>query len=405
MVLSRFTSGSSYVSKQGLENLKKYKYQAVDLSWTTHYILRHYWNWCVNLFPLWMAPNLITLTGLGFVVANLGFLLYYSPDLVGPAPAWVYYSSALGLWLYSTFDNVDGKQARRTGTSSPLGELFDHGCDALNCALAGLLQAASMGLGHSWHTVGIVFNTTLTFYLSTWEEYHTGVLFLGLINGPTEGMILACSLIVLSGWYGPQIYQANARTAFGNWAPSFLPADYKVADVATIMLLAGAVFTHAPYCLMAVYRVCKRKNQSYVVALLQLLPMTIFLGSAYLWLASPDSFIFSAQHLSLFILTAGIAFGRIATKIILAHVTQAPFPWFTVQIIPIILGAALTNVPRWLGQAPLLTAQTEHYFLWACFTFAAVAYTHWALLVIDEFCTFLNIKCLTIPYKAQDKAE
>jgi phosphatidylglycerophosphate synthase len=27
---------------------------------------------------------------------------------------------------YSTMDNVDGKQARRTGTSSPLGELFEY---------------------------------------------------------------------------------------------------------------------------------------------------------------------------------------------------------------------------------------------------------------------------------------
>lgn len=36
-------------------------------------------------------------------------------------------SFALGLWLYSTFDNIDGKQARRTGSSSPLGQLFDHG--------------------------------------------------------------------------------------------------------------------------------------------------------------------------------------------------------------------------------------------------------------------------------------
>jgi len=27
--------------------------------------------------------------------------------------------------MYSTLDNVDGKQARRTGTSSGLGELFE----------------------------------------------------------------------------------------------------------------------------------------------------------------------------------------------------------------------------------------------------------------------------------------
>ena len=50
----------------------------------------------------------------------------YIPDLVGPAPSWVYYSFAFGMWMYSTMDNVDGKQARRTGTSSPLGELFEY---------------------------------------------------------------------------------------------------------------------------------------------------------------------------------------------------------------------------------------------------------------------------------------
>jgi ethanolaminephosphotransferase len=28
-------------------------------------------------------------------------------------------------------DNCDGKQARKTGNSTPLGMLFDHGCDSL----------------------------------------------------------------------------------------------------------------------------------------------------------------------------------------------------------------------------------------------------------------------------------
>jgi hypothetical protein len=31
------------------------------------------------------------------------------------------------MMLMQTFDAVDGKQARRTNSSSPLGELFDHG--------------------------------------------------------------------------------------------------------------------------------------------------------------------------------------------------------------------------------------------------------------------------------------
>ena len=32
-------------------------------------------------------------------------------------------------------DGIDGKQARRTRTSSPLGELFDHGLDSWHCSL------------------------------------------------------------------------------------------------------------------------------------------------------------------------------------------------------------------------------------------------------------------------------
>ena len=38
----------------------------------------------------------------------------------------------LNSWL---IDGIDGKQARRTKTSSPLGELFDHGLDSWSASL------------------------------------------------------------------------------------------------------------------------------------------------------------------------------------------------------------------------------------------------------------------------------
>jgi len=40
------------------------------------------------------------------------------------------------------------------------------------------------------------------FYLSTWEEYHTGVLYLGYFNGPTEGILLGQILMLLTALYG-----------------------------------------------------------------------------------------------------------------------------------------------------------------------------------------------------------
>jgi ethanolaminephosphotransferase len=69
---------------------------------------------------------MVTLLGFLFIVGNVMLIEVFMPDLIGPGPSWLYYSFALGMWMYSTLDNVDGKQARRTGTSSGLGELFEY---------------------------------------------------------------------------------------------------------------------------------------------------------------------------------------------------------------------------------------------------------------------------------------
>lgn len=99
----------------------------------------------------------ITLSGFGFVVGNFLTLLWYTPTLDQDCPPWVYLSWAIGLFLYQTFDAVDGSQARRTHQSGPLGELFDHGVDAINTTLEVLLFSATMNLGQGWKTVLTLF--------------------------------------------------------------------------------------------------------------------------------------------------------------------------------------------------------------------------------------------------------
>lgn len=81
------------------------------------------------------------------MILALTLVILFCPDLATPLPTPFYYLFAACIWTYSTFDNCDGKQARRTGTSSPLGELFDHGCDALNCWVVGLVQLAALAMG------------------------------------------------------------------------------------------------------------------------------------------------------------------------------------------------------------------------------------------------------------------
>lgn len=127
----------------------------------------------------------------------------------------------IGLFVYQSLDAIDGKQARRTGMSGPLGELFDHGtldilfqyaskdthniilgCDALNTSLGCLTWASATCLGQSWWTVGSLVASLGNFYLSTWEEYHTGILYLGYFSGPVEGVLMLVAVQLVSGYFG-----------------------------------------------------------------------------------------------------------------------------------------------------------------------------------------------------------
>ncbi len=101
-----------YVRQEYLPNLKQYKYSSVDHSLMSRYVLKPFYTHVViKCFPMSMAPNLITLTGFMFVVANFLTLLWYNPTLDQDCPTWVYYTWAVGLFLYQTFDAVDGSQA------------------------------------------------------------------------------------------------------------------------------------------------------------------------------------------------------------------------------------------------------------------------------------------------------
>lgn len=44
--------------------------------------------------------------------------------------------------------------------------------------------------------------TLANFYLTTWEEYHTGVLYLSAFSGPVEGILMICVIYFLTALYG-----------------------------------------------------------------------------------------------------------------------------------------------------------------------------------------------------------
>ncbi|KAF7157085.1 hypothetical protein CNMCM5623_001073 [Aspergillus felis] len=334
---------------------------------------------------------MVTLLGFLFIVGNVMLIEVFMPDLIGPGPSWLYYSFALGMWMYSTLDNVDGKQARRTGTSSGLGELFDHGIDSLNCTLASLLETAAMGFGSSQLGAYTALVPCLAMYFSTWETYHTHTLYLGYINGPTEGLLVAIGIMIASGYYGPQIW-SRPIVEFLNYPQVF--GTYSVKDVWVPFLLLSFFVGHLPGCVFNVIEARKKQGLPVSTIFREWVPMIVFTVCNIAWLFSPYSTLLAQNRLVLYCWTISFVFGRMTTKIILAHLLRQPFPYWTVQLTPLIGGAVLANLPRF--GLPAVSPWVELLYLRAYLLFAFVAYMHWAFLVINRITTFLGINCLTI---------
>ncbi|EFY85161.1 sn-1,2-diacylglycerol cholinephosphotransferase [Metarhizium acridum CQMa 102] len=372
------------ISDDALIHLKSYKYSSVDKSPVSKYILGPWWNAFVNVLPLWIAPNMVTLLGFFFILGNIGLLVIFMPDLVGP-----------------TMDNVDGKQARRTGTSSGLGELFDHGIDSLNCTLASLLETAAMGLGTSNAGIFTALCPCLAMFFSTWETYHTHTLYLGVINGPTEGLLIACGIMIASGIWGPHIWTLPLANALGDSLPGLahLLGQTSFRDIWVGLIISSLLVGHIPFCLYNVALARQKQGLPVTPVFAEWTPMAVFTLGVGAWVFSPYSTLMTDNHLVLFCLTMSFVFGRLTTKMILAHLTRQPFPYWTVMLAPLVGGAFLGNLPRF--GLPQIGATAELYYLWAYFFFSLVVYFRWAYLVINAICDYLGINALTIPKEKQ----
>lgn len=125
---------TNFITPEGLKNLDNYKYKPGV--WTTiEDGLQPYWTYTASLVPDWVAPNLITFSGLLLLLSSCLILIFYDATRNHEIPNWCFFYSAFCLWGYHTLDAIDGKHARRTNSSSALGQLFDHGCDAFSVAL------------------------------------------------------------------------------------------------------------------------------------------------------------------------------------------------------------------------------------------------------------------------------
>ncbi|XP_056845852.1 choline/ethanolaminephosphotransferase 2 isoform X1 [Raphanus sativus] len=326
--------------------------------------------------------------------ALLGYV--YSPLLDSPPPRWVHFAHGLLLFLYQTFDGLDGKQARRTNSSSPLGELFDHGCDALACAFETMAYGSTAMCGRDTFWFWVI--AAVPFFGATWEHYFTNTLILPVVNGPTEGLALIyCghffTSIVGAEWWSQQFGKSIPLLS---WVP-FLN-EIPMSRVVLFTMIVFAVIPTVAFNVYNVYKVVQSRKGSMFLALAMLYPFVVLLAGVLTWdYLSPVDLIRNYPHLV--VLGTGLAFGFLVGRMILAHLCDEPKGLKTnmclsLLYLPFALANALTA--RLNDGAPLVD---EFWVLLGYCVFTMSLYLHFATSVIHEITTALGIYCFRITHK------
>ncbi|PYH98779.1 Choline/ethanolaminephosphotransferase [Aspergillus ellipticus CBS 707.79] len=396
-----------YLRQYDLPKLREYRYAGVDLSLISRYILKPFYNnFVINFFPMSMAPNAITLTGFLFVVVNFFTILWYNPTLDQDCPSWVYASCAIGLFLYQTFDGVDGIQARRTKQSGPLGELFDHSVDACNTALGVLIFAAAMNLGQSWATLLTLFGSTMTFYVQTWDEYYTQVLTLGIISGPVEGVLTICIVFAFTAYVGGgSFWHQPMLETIGVPKVDFLPEHIYNMAFTQWYLVYGAVllFFAIGSSIVHVIQVRRERNQDSIKPLCGLLPLVAVwtLVPAYLYLQPT----IMENYMVPFCLYVGLINAYSVGRMICAHLVKTSFPYFNILLVPLalaVIDTAGSNFGYWSSLLGDGSGQVA--FMWTCLGLSAGVYGSFVHDIITTICDYIDIWCLTIKHPHVDVA-
>jgi ethanolaminephosphotransferase len=391
---SFFTGSLYYLNDDAREQLPRYQYKGRDNSLMYKYLLSPLAKFCVdNLTPVYLAPNAITLFGLSFMISSYFIFWYYVPtleiDADDPPPRWIFLFNCISMLIYQTLDNMDGKQAVKTGNATPLGLLFDHGCDAINSIIGSANWIIAMGLVPTDQLLwcfAMTMGPFCMFYIATWEEYYTGELILPIVNGPNEGLFGGAMLSLTAYFYGYEFWQSNSwYEALSQVLPSVvLPATTVSLRNSDLVLMAASMGFCQEIIIKSAY-VTKRYGAQCLVTLT---PLAVF-TMAYLVIGwnQPDIFL-RLPRVSMNL--AMVLFVEMCTQIMLSHITHQIYNPWRWQLLPLLLLAILVGAN--MVQAGTLTDQYLLAYTWSMGAYLCMKVT----LVIHEITNLLNIWCFDI---------
>jgi len=372
---------TNILSERELKKLKEHQYSSCCTSLLDP-LMQKYWNWFVTLVPLWVAPNLITMVGLAINIITSLVLVWYCPTATEKAPWWTTFSCALGLFIYQTLDAIDGKQARRTKTASPLGELFDHGCDSLSTVFVSVASccAVRLGLYPGWMLFQCLCASTL-FYCAHWQTYVSGTLQFGTID-VTEGQIVVMLVMLTSSiesFFDLEIWSSSV----------FMEISPVVLYMGAGLAIGGAhLLRTIPACLSGSG---SGKNGSTVAGtsvLSPASPLSLLVIPAWVIAYKSDQNIYHS-HPILYVLLFGLIAAKITNRLVVAHMCKGEISHRDAAMVaPLIL---ITN--QYFN-----TFISERVLLYISMVWVVVDLLWYCSKVCLEICNYLDVSLFTIPY-------
>nr|CAH7757638.1 unnamed protein product [Callosobruchus chinensis] len=329
-----------------LKRLGEHQYSCQSVS-ILDSLLQPYWNWLVSKIPIWLAPNLITILGLIINILTALILIWYSPDAKTETPRWALAFCALGLFIYQSLDAIDGKQARRTGTANPLGELFDHGCDSLSTVFVALSACIAIQIGNypGWMFFQCFCAMTL-FYCAHWQTYVSGTLRFGKVD-VTEAQFTIMSILTISAIFGPSIWSTKLPT---------LDVELKMIP---LVIACGVAILLAQANISVIFTGGVGKNGSTVAGtsvLSPIIPFSMVLVPAFIIYKKSTQEIYE-NHPALYILAFGLVATKVTNKLVVAHMTKSEMEYTDSSL----LGPTMLFLNQYFN-----TFINEYYVLWLC---------------------------------------
>uniref|UniRef100_A0A914VNL3 diacylglycerol cholinephosphotransferase n=1 Tax=Plectus sambesii TaxID=2011161 RepID=A0A914VNL3_9BILA len=364
------------MSREQLQRLGDHKYSATDISWLDELCMKKFWDAVVQLYPLWLAPNLITLVGLIINLATVIILSFFSLDAKQAAPGWAYLLAAVGLFMYQTLDATDGKQARRTNSASPLGELFDHGCDSLAQVFVCMNVCLSMQLGDARFFVLLICAfAVMMFYCAHWSTYCTGTLRFAKFD-VTEAQMSVISVLVATGLFGP-----------GFWSVHIFGIAMKYIVITASMIMS--VWQIGGY-LQVIFYGGTGKNGSTVAGTSVIFPLFPLLAVVlpFIMIYSKSTSGAYDDNIVLYCVCFGFVAAKATNRLVIAHMSKSPL-----------------DLWDWIYLAPIMMMLNQYYdycvseysLLCVATLFAGFNLLFYCYMICRQFCDFLHINCFTIP--------